>query len=73
MRPLACRLYSEDWITLIMLVHIIRSSTTLIHGLVIGVVMAINEIDQCTTVRSLGQIRQKSTKEKERRYVFQWL
>jgi hypothetical protein len=37
------------------------------------VVMAINEIGQCTTVRSLGQIQQKSTKEGEERYAFQWL
>jgi hypothetical protein len=35
--------------------------------------MAINEIDQCTTVRSLCYIQQKSTKEGEGRYVFQWL
>jgi hypothetical protein len=28
--------------------------------------MTINEIDQCTTVRSLGQIQQKSTKEREK-------
>jgi hypothetical protein len=56
-----------------MLVYIIQSSTTLIHSLVISVVMAINEIDQCTTARSLNQIQQKSTNEGERRYVFQWL
>jgi hypothetical protein len=35
--------------------------------------MAINEIDQCIMVRSLSQIQQKSTKEEEERYVFQWL
>jgi hypothetical protein len=35
--------------------------------------MAINEIDQCTTVRSSGQIQQKSTKKGEGRYTFQWL
>jgi hypothetical protein len=35
--------------------------------------MTINEIGQCTTVRSLGQIQQKSTKEEEGRYAFQWL
>jgi hypothetical protein len=35
--------------------------------------MTINEIDQYTMVRSLGRIQQKSTKEEERRYVFQWL
>jgi hypothetical protein len=35
--------------------------------------MVINEIDQCTTVRSLGQIQQKSTKEVEGRNTFQWL
>jgi hypothetical protein len=28
---------------------------------------------QCTMIRSLGQIQQKSTKEGERRYAFQWL
>jgi hypothetical protein len=33
-----------------MLVHIILYSTTLTHGLVIGVVMTINEIDQYTMV-----------------------
>jgi hypothetical protein len=55
-----------------MLVHIIQSSTTLTYGLVIGVVLAINEIDQCTTVRLLGQIQQKSTNEGEGRYAFQW-
>jgi hypothetical protein len=65
--------HSEGWITLSTLVHIISSSTTLTHGLVIGVVMAINKIGQCTTVRSLGQIQQKSTKEWEGRYAFQWL
>jgi hypothetical protein len=41
--------------------------------LVIGVVMAINEIGQFTMVRSSGQIQQKSTKEGEGRYAFQWL
>jgi hypothetical protein len=56
-----------------MLVRIIRFSIILIHGLVIGVVMVINEIDQCTTVRSLDQIQKKSTKKGEKRYVFQWL
>jgi hypothetical protein len=35
--------------------------------------MAINEIGQCITVRSLGQIQQKSTKEEEGRYALQWL
>jgi hypothetical protein len=55
-----------------MLVHIIQSSTTLTYGLVIGVVLAINEIDQCTTVRLLGQIQQKSTNEGEGKYAFQW-
>jgi hypothetical protein len=35
--------------------------------------MVINEIDQCTTARSLGQIQQKSTNEGEERYTFQWL
>jgi hypothetical protein len=35
--------------------------------------MVINEIDQCTTVRSLDQIQKKSTKKGEKRYVFQWL
>jgi hypothetical protein len=29
------------------------------------VIMGTNEIDQCTTIRLLGQIQQKSTKEKE--------
>jgi hypothetical protein len=65
--------HSEGWITLSTLVHIISSSTTLTHGLVIGVVMVINEIDQFTMVRSSGQIQQKSTKEGEGRYAFQWL
>jgi hypothetical protein len=36
--------HSEGWITLSTLVHIIPSSTTLTHGLVIDVVMAINKI-----------------------------
>jgi hypothetical protein len=35
--------------------------------------MAINEIDQFIMVRSSGQIQQKSTKEVEGRYAFQWL
>jgi hypothetical protein len=35
--------------------------------------MIINEIGQCTTVQSSGQIQQKSTKKREERYVFQWL
>jgi hypothetical protein len=35
--------HSEDWITLSTLVHIIPSSITLTHGLVIGVVMAIDD------------------------------
>jgi hypothetical protein len=35
-----------------MLVHIIPSSVILTHGLVIGVIMAIDEIGQCTMVRS---------------------
>jgi hypothetical protein len=35
--------------------------------------MAINEIGQFTMVRSSGKIQQKSTKEGERRYAFQWL
>jgi hypothetical protein len=65
--------HSEGWIILSTLVHIILSSTTLTHGLFIDVVMVINEFGQCTTVRSLGQIQQKSTKEGERRYTFQWL
>jgi hypothetical protein len=41
--------------------------------MVIDVVMAINKIGQCTTVRSLGQIQQKLIKEREGRYRFQWL
>jgi hypothetical protein len=45
------------------LVHIIPCSTILTHDLVIDVVMVINEINQCTTVRSLCQIQQKSRKE----------
>jgi hypothetical protein len=49
------------------LVHIIASNTTLIYDLVIDVVMTINEIDKCTTVRSLGQIQQKSTKKSRRK------
>jgi uncharacterized protein YjaG (DUF416 family) len=65
--------HSESWITLSTLVHIIPSSTTLTNGLIIGVVMAIKEIDQFTMVRSSGQIQQKSTKEGEGRYTFQWL
>jgi hypothetical protein len=40
---------------------------------VIDVVMTIYEIDQCTTVRSSGQIQQKLTKEEVGKYVFQWL
>jgi hypothetical protein len=63
--------HSEGWITLSMLVHIISSSTILTHDLVIDVVMTINEIDQCTTVRSLGQIQQKSTMKGKGRYAFQ--
>jgi hypothetical protein len=39
--------------------------TTLTHGLVIGVVMAINEIGQFTMVRSSSQIQQKSTKKEK--------
>jgi hypothetical protein len=35
--------------------------------------MTINEIDQFTMVLSSGQIQQKSTKEGEGRYTFQWL
>jgi hypothetical protein len=35
--------------------------------------MAINEIGQFIMVRSSGQIQQKSTKEEEGRYAFQWL
>jgi hypothetical protein len=35
--------------------------------------MAINEIDQCTTVQTLRQIQQKSTNAEEGRYAFQWL
>jgi hypothetical protein len=35
--------------------------------------MAINDIDQCTMIRSLGRIQQKSIKEGERIYIFQWL
>jgi hypothetical protein len=65
--------HSEGWITLSTLVHIIPSSTTLTHDLVIGVVMTINEIGQFTMVQSLDQIQQKSTKEGEGRYAFQWL
>jgi hypothetical protein len=53
--------------------HIISFTIILTHGLVIDVVMATNEIDQCTTVQSSGWIQQKSTKEEEERYVFQWL
>jgi hypothetical protein len=64
---------SEGWITLSTLVHIITFSTTLTHGLVIGIVMTVNEIDQYTMVRSSGQIQQKSTKEVVGRYTFQWL
>jgi hypothetical protein len=60
-------------ITLCTLIHIIPSSITLTHGLVIGVDMTIDEIDQCTMVRSLGQIQQKSTKKGEGKYTFQWL
>jgi hypothetical protein len=66
-------IHSEGWITLSMLVHIIPSNIILTYGLVIDVVMTIDESDQCTTVRSLGQIQQKSTKEWEGRYTFQWL
>jgi hypothetical protein len=60
----------ERWIILSMLVHIITSSITLTHGLVIGVVMIINEIDQYIMVRSSCQIQQKTTKEGEKRYAF---
>jgi hypothetical protein len=56
-----------------MLIHIIPSNITLTHGSIINVVMTINEIGQCTTVRSLDQIQQKSTKEGEGSYAFQWL
>jgi hypothetical protein len=35
--------------------------------------MAINEIGQYTTVRSSGQIQQKSTMEGEGRYALKWL
>jgi hypothetical protein len=65
--------HSEGWIALSTLVHIIPSNITLTHGPVIDVFMAIYEIDQCTMVRSLGQIQEKSTKEGEGRYTFQWL
>jgi hypothetical protein len=68
-RPLACCLFIQK----ATLVHIISSSITLTHCLVIGIVMPIDEIGQCTMVRSLGQIQQKSTKEGEGRYTFQWL
>jgi hypothetical protein len=34
-------------------------------SLVIDIVMIINEIGQCITIRSLGQIQQKSAKERE--------
>jgi hypothetical protein len=50
-----------------MLVHIIAFSTTLTHDLVIGIVMKINEIDQCTTIQSSGQIQQKSIKGRRRK------
>jgi hypothetical protein len=74
-RAITCLLFvhSDGWITLSTLVHIISSSTTLTHGLVISVVMIINEIGQFTMVLSSGQIQQKSTKEWEERYAFQWL
>jgi hypothetical protein len=65
--------HSEGWITLSTLVHIISFNITLTHGPVISAVMTINKIDQCTTVWSLGQIQQKSIKEGEGRYTFQWL
>jgi hypothetical protein len=68
MRSLACRLFVQST-----LVHIILFSIILTHGLVFDVVMTINEINQCTMVRSSGQIQQKSTKEGEGRYTFQWL
>jgi hypothetical protein len=35
--------------------------------------MTINEIDSYTMVRSSDQIQQRSTKEGEGRYTFQWL
>jgi hypothetical protein len=62
---------SEGWITLSTLVYIIAFSTTLTHGLVIDVVMTVNEIDQYTMVRSSSQIQQKSTKKVVGRYTFQ--
>jgi hypothetical protein len=74
-RAITCLLFvhSEGWITLSTLVRIISSNIILTHGLVIDVIMAINEISQCTMVRSLSQIQQKSTKKGEGKYAFQWL
>jgi hypothetical protein len=43
------------------------------HGLIIGVVMVIDEIYRCTMIRSSDQIQQKSTKARGGIYVFQWL
>jgi hypothetical protein len=61
----------KGWITFNMLVHTITFKIISTHGLIIGVVTAINEIDQCTTVRSSDQIQQKLTEAGEGRYVFQ--
>jgi hypothetical protein len=45
MRSLARLFRSEDYITLSILVHIIVFCITLTYGLIINVVMTINEID----------------------------
>jgi len=56
-----------------MLVYTIAFKIISTHSLIISVVMTINEIDQCTMIRSPYQIWQKSIEAEGRRYIFQWL
>jgi hypothetical protein len=65
-----CFVHLEGWITLSMLVHIITFTITLTYVLLIGVVIATDEIDRCTMVRSSDQIQQKSTKIGGERYIY---
>jgi hypothetical protein len=53
-----------------MLVHNIVFKITSTHGLVIDVVMIINKIVRCTTVRSSNRIQQKIKKGRRKKICF---
>jgi hypothetical protein len=70
MWSLVCSLFSQKAGTHSIYWSILAFKITSTYGLIIDVVMIIDEISRCITVRSSDQIQQKSTKTGDGRYVF---